>query len=188
MNAEWSETKKWWMDLLKWTVTFFVGALLSYCVVDRLEDQRLRERARADASFRLKLSSAQEFQRALVSYDVAAVSAYTDLYQWKGKLKTPAMVWYEREAYAGWIIALEDLEKRFASNTAIMQAVSDLRSANKKRHKIYDGLVDYRLDRSDTTPIDPERTRGDFDELSKTIAQLRGEIVEKIEGMILGGK
>ena len=188
MNTAWSETKKWWMDLIKWTVTFFLGALLSYFIVDKLEDQRLQKRAKEDASFRLKLSSAQEFQRALASYDVAAVSAYTELYQWKGKLKTPAMEWYERQAYAGWIIAIEDIEKRFASDKSIQQAISELRSANKERHIIYDHWVDHRLDNADNTPIDPKSTREKFNDLSKKIAQLRGEIVEKIEGLILKGQ
>jgi hypothetical protein len=134
------------------------------------------------------LSSAQEFQKALASYDVAAVSAYTELYQWKGKLKTPAMEWYERQAYAGWIIAIEDIEKRFPSDKSIQKAISELRSANEERHIIYDRWVDRRLDNADNTPIDPKSTREKFNDLSKKVAQLRGEIVEKIEGLILKGQ
>jgi hypothetical protein len=35
MESPWGEWTKWSMDLLKWVITFLLGALLSYFVVDR---------------------------------------------------------------------------------------------------------------------------------------------------------
>jgi hypothetical protein len=35
MESPWGEWPKWSMDLLKWVITFLLGALLSYFVVDR---------------------------------------------------------------------------------------------------------------------------------------------------------
>ena len=57
MDSPWSEWTSWSMDLLKWIITFLLGAFLSYFVVDRLQETRLKERAKTDALFRLRLDA-----------------------------------------------------------------------------------------------------------------------------------
>ena len=188
MESPWSELTKWSMDLLKWIITFLLGALLSYFVVDKLQETRLRERAKTDALFRLRLDTTQQFQRALATYDVAALSAYTDLYQWRGKAKTSSMEWYERQAYSGWLVAVDDLAKRFPENESVNKNLATLREANTKRHRLYDDWVDVRLDGTDTTPIMPRDTRTAFNALSDQMARLRAQIISEIEGRILGAK
>ena len=188
MDSPWSEWTSWSMDLLKWIITFLLGALLSYFVVDRLQETRLKERAKTDALFRLRLDAIQQFQRALATYDVAALSAYTDLYQWRGKTKTSSMEWYERQAYSGWLVALDDLAKRFPESVSVKKNLTALREANSKRHRLYDRWVDVRLDGSDTTPIAPAQTRADFNALSEEITSLRAEVISEIEASILGAK
>jgi hypothetical protein len=185
VDTPWGEWTKWWMDLLKWVITFLLGAVLSFFVVDRLQEKRLKERAKADAMFRLRLDALQQFQRALATYDVAALSAYTDLYQWRGKTKTSSMEWYERQAYSGWLVAVDDLDKRFPTCESIQQKLAALRKANAERHRLYDRWVDKRLDGSDTTPITPAETRGQFDTLSGQIAGLRADVIDKIEDSVL---
>jgi len=56
------------------------------------------------------------------------------------------------------------------------------------RHKIYDKWVDLRPDHQDSTPINPESTRSEFDSLTSKISKLRAEIVAAVEAQVLAGK
>ena len=181
----WSDHKKWWMDLLKWVITSVFAVLGSYFVMDRLQDTKQDARNRADAAFRLEIASLQDFQSALATYEVAAVTAYTDLYQWRGKDKTAGMEWYERQAYAGLLLALADADNRFKTVAGLPDLLTSLRADIDRRHRLYDRWVDLRLDNEASTPISPGTTRAEFDSLTSQISARRAEIVEAVESELL---
>jgi hypothetical protein len=99
MVEQWNPWFEWIMDLLKFAITFGVSALMTVLVINRVQERRARQRSRADALFQLQMDALREFRRTAATYEVAALSAYTDIYQWRGGEKTAAMQRYEGTAF-----------------------------------------------------------------------------------------
>ena len=101
------------------------------------------------------------------------------LFEWESRQKTPAMVRYEQNAYPRWLAAVET-----ASHMYPMQAIEISRLAElvAKRHKIYDTLVDSRLDSKEPAKrIDPWPVRSDFRSLSNQLEKSRSNLVKKLQ-------
>jgi len=187
MVEQWNPWFEWIMDLLKFAITFGVSALMTVLVINRVQERRARQRSRADALFQLQMDALREFRRTAATYEVAALSAYTDIYQWRGGEKTAAMQRYEGTAFGDFTAALDGLGHRFEGNTKATQLIKDLRQAHKIRHKMYDRLVDLQLD------SDPEldmrqhahAKRKDFNELLSQATRLRQDIISVVETDIL---
>jgi hypothetical protein len=178
MSETWSDEKKWWMELLKGAISFTVAAFVSITLIDNVQANRQIEKARADAYYSARLKALEDFRAASVTYDLAAHTAYTELYQWKSKEKTPAMLKYEQEAYPRWLLALETLENLYPNISADTKLLDAKAFA---RHKLYDTLVDTRLDGIMTTPIDPWAKRHDFNSISEVMRTKRAELISKLQ-------
>jgi hypothetical protein len=76
---EWSDTKKWWMELFKTFVTFTAGALVSLLVIERIQHSRAVVKAKEDAFYKVRVRSLADFRESAVTYDRAGYSAFTDL-------------------------------------------------------------------------------------------------------------
>ena len=190
MPEQWSPWFAWMMDLVKFTVTFGLSALVTVLVINRVQERRARQRSRAEALFQLQMDALREFRRAAATYEVAALSAYTDIYQWKGREKTAAMQRYEGPAYGDFLAALDGIEHRFKNNTEAVKLITDLREKHKKRHKIYDRLIDVQLDTGpnlDMWNLANEK-RKEFDELLSRATRLRQDIISAVESDILAAK
>lgn len=185
MNEKWSPQKEWWMDLLKAFVSFAVIAFITSLVLDRYSERQAKRRSQDDAAFRLRVDALREFRRATLVYDVAAHSAFADLFQWKGKQKTDTMLHYEQDAFAGWKSAIEEALLREKDDNQLRDALSGLTNAVQKRHLIYDGLVDTRLDGDETTPIDPDSKRSEFKRLSQEISARRAQALDRFGFLVL---
>jgi len=81
MSESWSPWFSWFMDLAKFVFTFGVTALVTLFGINRIQERRTRQQNRADALLRLQMDALHEFRRAAVTYEVAALSAFTDLYE-----------------------------------------------------------------------------------------------------------
>lgn len=171
----WSGNKKWRMDLLKSVIAFTGGALISLFVIEQIRYHRLVAKAREDAFYAVRLKSLSDFRQSTVAYDLTAHTAYTDLYQWKDKIKTIAMLKYEQDAHPTWQLAYETVLHLFPESKSAMDRY---REKNKQRHALYDRLVDQRLDGNDTTAIEPWRHRKEFDQLTEEMGAIRSQRVE----------
>jgi hypothetical protein len=182
MNAEWSDSKKWKMDLVKSAITFSVAALISLFLIDFVQEQRIQKKARADAEYSARLKALDEFRSTSVHYDAAAHAAFADLFEWKVRLKTPAMVRYEQDAYPKWKASIETTSHMFPEHSA------DIRSLEKAalaRHDIYNTLVDQRLDsREPLKEVNPWPVRGDFHSLSKQSAEARTLVIRALQSAV----
>ena len=82
------------------------------------------------------------------------------------------------------------LEIRFKDNSTIKGIIAKLREVHKKRHKVYDGLVDKQLDKPE--PLDlwslAATKRGEFDTLLKEAKKLRKDLMAAVDAEILGAK
>lgn len=193
--AQWTPWFEWWMDLLKFALTFGLSALASVLFINRIEERRARRRSREEALFQIQMEALREFHRTATAYEVAAGSAYTDLYQWKGKEKTGAMQRYENESYGEYSAALDRLEhqceKYSRAEGKIFDLIGELRSRHAARHRIYDELVDYQLD-STSGDLDlwseAHERRAEFDQELNEAKRFRQEIVSTVESSVVGAQ
>ena len=177
-QAGWSDGKKWRMDLLKSVIAFGVGALISLLVIEQIQYARAVAKAKEDAFYSVRLKALGDFRQSAVAYDLAAHSAYTDLYQWKDKIKTAAMLRYEQDAYPTWQLACETVLHLFPESKSPM---AQYQEKNKQRHALYDRLVDQRLDGTDETPINPWVHRKNFDALTEEMATIRSQLIHAVQ-------
>ena len=134
------------------------------------------------------MDALSEFNRAVTAYEIAAVSAYTDLYQWSGKTKTAAMQRYENESYGEFLAALQRLRHRYEMNpsgkTKVLRLMDELLLRHEERHSLYDKLVDYQLDSESQNHDlwrDAHKRRNDFSELLDETKRLKQEIISAVE-------
>ena len=182
MATEWSDAKKWQMDLLKSGITFTIAALVSLFLIDHIQERRVANKAKADAAYSARLKALADIRLATVRYDAAADAAFADLFQWSQREKTPAMVRYEQEAYPQWLAAVETAVHLFPQQSP---EISKLVAAAQKRHSIYDWLVDERLDSKEVTKsVNPWPVRGDFKVMSEQLVTLRAEVVRQMQAAV----
>jgi hypothetical protein len=182
MATEWSDAKKWRMDLLKSGITFTIAALVSLFLIDHIQEQRVANKAKADAAYSARLKALADVRLATVQYDAAADAAFADLFQWSQREKTSAMVRYEQEAYPQWLTALETAVSLFPQQSS---EIGKLVRAAQKRHSIYDRLVDERLDSKEVTKsVNPWPVRSDFKVLTDQLVTLRADVVRKLQAAV----
>lgn len=182
MEAEWSDLKKWRMDLLKSGITFTIAALVSLFLIDHIQEKRIQNKAKEDAAYATRLKALAEIRSATVQYDTAADAAFADLFQWSGRQKTSAMVRYEQEAYPQWLSAVETASHMFPWQCAEIEKIV---STALKRHAIYDRLVDQRLDSKEASKaIDPWPVRSDFKSMSAQLVILRAELIKQLQSAV----
>lgn len=141
--GEWTDAKKWKMDLVKSALAFSVAAVLTLFVVNKIQEVQALENAKASAFYTERVSAMRQLQSETVIYDRAAHTAYTELYQWSSRQKTPAMVEYEQVAYPRWQLVLESAEYLFPD---CQNAIKSLRTLNEQRHEIYHRFVYTQVD------------------------------------------
>lgn len=179
MDKEWSDSKKWWMDLAKSAVSFTFAAFVSLFLIGRLQEARVLEKARGDAFYSARLEALEEFREASVGYDLAAHTAYTELYQWDRSPKSEAMLAYEQDAYPRWFISLETIQFLYPELTDKTESV---RRLGQTRHKIYDHMIDAVLDnRSTAQELQPEQERECFDALGQGSKHARSQLIASIQ-------
>ena len=173
------------MDLLKSLISFALVAFITSVVLDRYAEQRSKLRVQDDAAFQLRVEALREFRRATMAYEVAALSAFVDLYQWQTMEKSATMLRYEQDTWSAWKAALEEVRFRQSDDPIVKEAVDRLTKAVEARHLIYDGFVNQHLDSKGAISIDPRPRRTEFDQLSQEIATYRAQIIERLETLVL---
>jgi hypothetical protein len=173
------------MDLLKSGITFTIGLIVTLTIVYSIQRRREAGQKRTDAFFALRLAAVDAFHKACSVYELASLAAYTDLYQWVGKVKTEAMQRYESSAYGEFASTLTSFRSRFSSEPRIAEMLDKLVAENRSRHLIYDSLVDDRLDNGPGTVIDPRSRRAEFDTHLATMRTLREDSIRSAEAILL---
>ena len=74
-SGSWSDRKKWWMDVLKSTLGFFVGGLITSMFLARCDAQRQRNTFTWQAWYGLKVAAMGDFARASGTFSVNSPDA-----------------------------------------------------------------------------------------------------------------
>jgi hypothetical protein len=181
---EWSAWREWWMDLLKSGIVFALGAFITALVLNRLEDRRAANRFVSEAAFQLRVRALDDFRRYTLRYLRAAIAAYTELYQWVlvvDRAKLATMHRYEQEAYEDFSVAMEEVRIRFAEVPECVALIAALDASNKKRHRIYDLIVDAKLDGIEDFRSRPAADRTAFNSATYDVMDLRERVLQLLE-------
>jgi len=172
------------MDLLKSGIVFAVGAFITVLVLNRLDDRRAANRFVSEAAFHLRASALDDFRRYTLRYFRAAIAAYTDLYQWVlvvDPVKSETMHRYEQETYEDFSVAMEAVRIRFADVPQCIALIVELDATNKRRHRIYDSIVDAKLDGAKDVASRPATERSAFNSATYDVMNLRENVLQLLE-------
>lgn len=181
----WSPGREWWMDLLKYVITFILGATATVLVLDRIEENRINKRTQIQATYQLRLNALNDFRLYTLAYNDAALDAYVDLYTWHDRNnKTPAMSKYEHEAQSNYRAAIDQVRDRFANIPDVIKLLTELDTNNQKRHeRTYDQLVDSMIDYGERP--DAEAHRDEFSDYQDKFMKNRQRIISMLESFLL---
>ncbi len=189
--SSWGPLKSWWMDLLKFFITFAVGALVTVFVLDVIESKRTAQRVRCQTIIDSKISALDNFSKHSLVYSEAAYDAWTELYRWREREMTGAMRRYTEEAHENLTVSLEDVRHRFSDYPKVIDTVTKFEDATYKLWRVYDTFVDSRLDRLETEERVPqipraslESQRSEFDDRRKEALTIRAEIIQMLEKIL----
>ena len=184
----WSPWKSWWMDLIKFFVTFGVGAMITVLFLNSIEAEQTAQRVRCQTIIDSKLSALNSFSKSSLVYNEAAYDAWTELYRWREREMTGAMRRYTEDAHELLTISVEEIRHRFSGYQTVIETVKDFEGATYRLWRVYDTFVDTRLDRLETEENVPqiprsglEAKRGEFDNTRKAVSQIRKKIIEQLE-------
>jgi len=172
------------MDLLKNGIAFTIGAFVTVFILNRLEDRRAANRFVSEAAFQMRVRALDDFRRFTLRYCRAAIAAYTDLYQWilvPDRTKTDTMRRYEEETFEDFTVAIEAVRERFAEVPRCTELLDQLEVANKERHRLYDVIVDAKLDGGTIPPSRPAADRAAFKKALDEVISIREQVLHLLE-------
>lgn len=109
----WSDSKKWWMDLMKSMISAFVGILLTVSVVAYFEEARRREAFSWQADQAHAASAIQEFSTAARLYGLWAVDAARDKIRGLPREASEATRRWQDQGYKNTKVAQRSIEQLF---------------------------------------------------------------------------
>lgn len=187
----WSPWKLWWMDLVKFIITFGAGALVTVFVLDKIEHKRTAQRVRCQTIIDSKLSALNNFSRSSLGYNEAAYNAWTELYRWRDREMTGAMRRYTEDAHENLTVAVQDISHRFSDYQPVIDNLTAFNKATYKLWRVYDNFVDSRLDRlesEESVPQVPRRDleakRDEFNNNREEVSEIRLRIIKQLEKIL----
>lgn len=77
---KWSDSKQWWMDLIKSVIAFAIVAFFTFLFINKLEDSRQRENFKWQAKYGAKIEALRSFEdeaRRFILFSYYAMREYT---------------------------------------------------------------------------------------------------------------
>ena len=180
----WTPWQAWGMDLLKNGIAFTIGAFVTVFFLNRLEDRRAANRFVSEAAFHMRVRALDDFRRFTLRYCRAAIAAYTDLYQWilvPDRTKTDTMRRYEEDTFEDFTVGIEAVRERFADVPRCTALLDQLEVANTERHRLYDVIVDAKLDGRTIPPSRPAADRTAFKKALDEVMKIREQVLHLLE-------
>jgi hypothetical protein len=113
--TEWSDRKKWWMDLLKTTRGAFLAVALTILIISSVEERRRKEAFVWQADLNLRIAAIQDFSSAANLYRFGAYDAARDYLQNIPLNNSDAVHKWNTEQYPRLMLAKRHVEQLFAT-------------------------------------------------------------------------
>lgn len=189
--SEWSPWKSWWMDLVKFSLTFGAGAIVTVFFLNGIEAEQTAKRVRCQTIIESKISALNDFSKSSLIYNEAAYDAWTELYRWRGREMTQAMRRYTENSHEDLTVAVENIKNRFGYSDSVIDLMKNFDSTTYRLWRLYDGFVDSRLDElefKETASQIPrnqlEEKRREFEEIRKNVSNIRSAIIGELETIL----
>jgi len=133
MKEGWSDIKKWWADLLKTLIGFFIIATCTVLFVNKLEDARQRANFKWQAIYGIQVKVLQTFETESRKYALVGYDAIREYSCGKSRHNSKIVEQWEDERYDSLKIARESVEYWFssASNARLAKAFDQFAEAQK---------------------------------------------------------
>jgi len=188
---EWGPWKSWWMDLVKFCLTFGAGAVITVFVLNGIEAKQAAQRVRCQTIIDSKITTLSEFTKSSLIYNEAAYDAWTELYRWREREMTPAMRRYTEDSHENLTIALENVKHRFNEYESVIETLKEFENATYTLWKLYDGFVDLRLDKMETEEFVSQVPRNQlqeqrdvFNKYREEVSRIRSILINKLEKIL----
>lgn len=110
---DWSPRKQWWMDVLKFCITFILGALLTVTIINKFESCRAKQEFIWKRQYESNLRIYQDFTKYSLLYHRMAVDAYSDVTKRKKREESENIERFLTEANHNLQLVLESVEQNF---------------------------------------------------------------------------
>lgn len=177
---EWSDAKKWWMDVVKFTATFFLGSYLSITFIDSREEERTRLKKIRDAEIMTNIDLVNNLRLSAHNYSAAAADAFIWLYANDPSApgESPEMRRYENETYDEYNYIMSRIPSLCGDDVDCHRKIVEIKKVNDSRHKIYDEIVD------NERPHKPRKYKKEFkkkrDRFIKLVNELADDLYSKV--------
>ena len=111
----WGPWKAWWLDVLKFVVTFAFGAVLTIAILNDLEDERAIRSFQWTKAWERDLDVLEEFRKASLLYVQAAEGALADVSRGKDPHDIASVREWRGPANDRFLLSLEAIEIRFVA-------------------------------------------------------------------------
>ena len=111
--SDWSPRKQWWMDVLKFCITFILGALLTVTIINEFEGCRAKQEFIWKKQYESNLRIYQDFTKYSLLYHRMAVDAYSDVTKRKKREESENIERFLTEANNNFQLVLESVEQNF---------------------------------------------------------------------------
>lgn len=178
MNS-WSPWKSWWLDILKFGITFFLGAVMTITVIDTLEERRSERVFKATKAWERDLSILEEFRVASLKYVQATEGAMAEASMCRADAHNVIVRNWKDEAHDRILLSLETVKDRFSYRSD--QIAKNLSAIEKSMHVLYAEFLDLRQRDSKPRPYK-------HSEALKRLKGLRRDTALKLERIISDSK
>lgn len=138
---EWSNSKKWWMDLLKSVISFFIIASLTIFIIDTHNSEVEEIKSRFKHQLSTLEQTADLLEESIIDYYGSAYDAYLDRSSVNGvyenNKKPSSVIKYEDDSFDQIKLSMAKVESRYPEFVGDINA---WREANSEMHRIYKTL------------------------------------------------
>jgi hypothetical protein len=134
---DWNPWKAWWLDVLKFTITFSLGAVFTVSVLNKIDEERSLRSFQWRKCWERDLQVSDEFREASLLYVQATKGAFTEI---SGGHKGELVKKWTGQAHSRFLLSLETVDDRF--NSRAPEIAKLFYVINSKRAELYD---EYRI-------------------------------------------
>ena len=131
----WSPWKSWWLDLLKFGITFFIGAVMTITVLDTLEERRSNRVFVARKAWERDVATVEEFRAASLQYVQATEDAMAEASQRRADAQNEIVRRWKEDAHDRILLSLETINDRFSNRSN--QVGANLREIEELQRVLY---------------------------------------------------
>ena len=135
-NVGWSDTKKWWMDLLRSSLLLALVAGITAAFLNQI-DTKIQHRFKFQHAYESDLKVLERFTKASHDYISVAFDAYKDYLSGKSRDTSEIIRTYNDQTYDEFTYTLEGLDRRFRQTGALREYLEAVREANKGMHNYF---------------------------------------------------